>query len=243
GSTDDDTVALVVARKPRANAAFVADGWEVDATAIAPSHDDALAVRTQWSYGKGSTAGLVVTVTDARRRRAWATFEPFGDAAASSPAPTAFDLPDRPRPCSAAERAATPRVDLRAVPDATERNERAALADGRRLVIVGETVAKGFTGVTPILSLVGVDVVAHGTPASPCAAAHVARSLTGAPQATAILSGDLKHAWLFRAADRPAAPRRLGTSWPSMEYRPMSCRYEPGVKLSDAGPLLPTRSP
>jgi hypothetical protein len=78
-------------------------------------------------------------------------------------------------------------------------------------------------------------------------AAWDAFTLGGGPQATAILSGDLTHSWLFRAA--PAEPasspgRRGDASSPggatsgqlvrAIEYRPMTCRFDPSVKVPEA---------
>src|SRR6185503_2951337 len=94
--------------------------------------------------------------------------------------------------------------------------------------------------------------VLHGPPSSPCVAAWDAASISapGSPQVTAVLSGDLAHAWLFRlgSAETPAPPPRTGapgaTPTPAapraqsdlkiVEHRPMTCRFDPSAKVPDA---------
>jgi len=92
--------------------------------------------------------------------------------------------------------------------------------------------------------------VLHGTPAAPCVAAWEAASPAHATPTGlyAILSGDLVHSFVFRAvgsgADAPAAggagragrapePTRPSAEPSSIEYRAVTCRFDPAAKVPD----------
>lgn len=126
--------------------------------------------------------------------------------------PTQLSLADRPNRCTAEERAKTPRV---VVP---------YHAGTRHPLIVSE-------GNEPPRAFLTMAAVLHGTPQSACAAAFDAEPVSLEGQATvrserAILPlDDLEHAYLFRVVNRP------GAQDPRVEYRLMSCRFDPGVEL------------
>jgi hypothetical protein len=73
--------------------------------------------------------------------------------------------------------------------------------------------------------------VLHGTPEAPCAAAlevDVVRTGTErvADERGLLLMDDLEHAWLLRRIDHPETGGRV-------EYRSMSCRFEPGLEIPE----------
>jgi hypothetical protein len=239
-----------------------ADAWSLNATALAPKPDalpDLLA-HTDWSYGSGKAIGVTALVADPKRNRAWSTFQPFrgdGTMGPAEPLPTPFDLPAAPRPCKPLERASTTRFEA----PLTVRGE-VVFAGTRHPVLVtdlSQPAARSPTATLrkPLLLLTWGAVV-QGTPSSPCASGWDAFSFGGGTQVSAILTGDLTHSWLFRigaqepsaaTAARPGAGGASGgaaasgaqaaTSSPrellkTVEYRPMTCRFDPDAKVPEA---------
>jgi hypothetical protein len=114
------------------------------------------------------------------------------------------------------------------------------------LLIDGAASAKPASG-GDIGVLLTSGAVLHGTPTAPCVAAWEAGSLSRvSPAVSAIISGDLAHAFAFRAAGdagaaagagrpgRPAEPARPGAEPAALEYRAMTCRFDPSAKVPDA---------
>ncbi len=235
-TTGDYSSALLIALAPRAGATFVSEGREVVAKAIAPQHGDmSFIVQSQFTYlGKG-TAGEVVTVSDPRRGVAWADFNALREGAAAVPVPTVLDLGDRPRPCSASDRSTTARVEARVFTDtAGGKIERALFPGSGRPILVVEPQTKGAVGVSAPTALMEIGTIAYGTPKSPCAAGHVARGVRSSPFTAAIVTGDLKRGFLFRPVDHATTTKRDPRATAAVEYRPMTCRFDPGAKLPDA---------
>jgi hypothetical protein len=127
--------------------------------------------------------------------------------------PTLRDFGDRPPACSAGQREATPRVIARALPGT------------RHAVIISDPV-------DPPRAMLTGDAVLHGTPEAPCAAAfevEAVRSLAEQrPDERAIVVlDDLEHSWLLRRVDPGDGAA------PHVEYRGMSCRFEPGLEIPE----------
>jgi hypothetical protein len=85
--------------------------------------------------------------------------------------------------------------------------------------------------VDPPRAMLTGDAVLHGTPEAPCAAALEVDALRSIADRSAderglILLDDLEHAWLLRRVDHPESGSRL-------EYRSMSCRFEPGLEIPE----------
>jgi hypothetical protein len=174
-------------------------------------------------------------VSDPTRAEAWGHFIPFlGDASFGTPepVPTPFDLGDRPRGCTAAERADTPRTNVPFMVDG-----RPMFPGERHPVLVREPRAKNAVTVDEPFVLITSGSVLQGTPRAPCVAAWEAPAVGRAP-AAAVIQGDLAHAWLFRftaESARAAPPRRQDSEVvPALEYRAMACRYDPGARVPDA---------
>jgi hypothetical protein len=139
-----------------------------------------------------------------------------GDGALVDPpvsVPTMRSLGDRPNACSAGVRDTTPRVIGRVLPGT------------RHPVIISDAV-------DPPRAMLSGDGVLYGSPDAPCAAAlelEPVRSGTERPadERGIVLLDDLEHAWLVRRVEpqEAAAPR--------VEYRGMSCRYEPGLEIPE----------
>lgn len=197
-----------------------ADPWSIEAVAVAPPASGVgLAAHTDWTYG-GGQIGVTTVLAHAGRGRGWAVFQAFrgdGTLGAAQPLPTPFDLPDPPRPCNAAERASTARLEA----PMFLRGD--ALFPGTRHPVLvldaGSPTALGQS-----MTLLTSSVVLHGTPAAPCVAGWEANALGGAP-AVALIPGDLVHSWLFRAV--PSGDRS------TFEVRPMACRFEPAAKIPE----------
>jgi hypothetical protein len=235
-STGEYTSAIILALTPRPGATFVSDGRELVVKSIAPPHgDNPFVVQDEFTYLGKAIAGELIVVSDPRRGAAWAHFNAFREGAAPVAVPTMLDLGDRPRPCSPSERATTPRAEARVFTDtANGKVERAMFPGSSRPILVVEPATKGAVGVSAPTALMGTATIAFGTPASPCAAGHVARNLKGAQPSVAIVSGDLHRGWLFRYADHLAAPKHAPRPAAAVEYRPMTCRFDPAAKLPDA---------
>jgi hypothetical protein len=127
--------------------------------------------------------------------------------------PTQRDLAERPAACNAAVRDATPRVIARALPGT------------RHAVIVSDPV-------DPPRAMLTGDAVLYGTAEAPCAAGfEVSTVRTSADRAAderaIVLLDDLEHAWLLRRVE----PADGGLA--RVEYRGMSCRFEPGLEIPD----------
>lgn len=197
--------------------------WELTATSVAPAAG-ALVVADEWTY-VGSALGFTTLVTDAHRDRAWGFYHPFrGDGTFGPlvPVPTQLDLPDRPRACSATERATTARME-----NPLSQGSQLLFIGTRHPVLVTEAPLKtpsaasgsqhapkvDAAGVSPAPPLGGDayvlltgSAVLHGTPASPCLAAWQAVGVARA-HVSAVIPGDLAHSWLFRPAATEALAR------------------------------------
>ncbi|MFT3773333.1 MAG: sialidase family protein [Minicystis sp.] len=194
-----------------------------------------LAAYTSWAWSPKAPVGVSEVVADAAHAKAWAHFVGFrsdGTFGPAEPVPTLFDLGDRPRGCSAAERASTPRVN---VPFTLE--GRPLFPGARHPVIVREPKPKNAVAVDDSLVLLTSGAVLQGTPSAPCVAAWEAPAV-GRNAAGAILPGDLAHAWLFRfSQDVPKSAGKRAEAAdpvPTLEFRQMSCRYDPAARVPDA---------
>ncbi len=240
--------------------------WEIVATSVAPAATGGLVVADEWTY-VGPALGFTTLVTDARRDRAWGYYHPFradGTFGPVMPVPTQLDLPDRPRGCSAVERASSPRME-------------APLFQGGQLMFVGTrhpVMVSEALGATPGAAarttggsprpapaspktapptggdaylLLTSSAVIHGTPASPCLAAWQAIGATRA-QVSAVIPADLGRSWLFRPAasepvakapkavkgGKPAKAARPVEQGSAIEVRAMSCRFDPTARPPEA---------
>ena len=220
------TTVLLARRPPAAGAP-----WGIEAVTVAPpsAQQRDLVTHTDWTYA-GKSIGVTSIVADPRRSRGVATFQPFrgdGTLGPAQPLPTPFDLPDPPRPCTAAERAATARLEALLL----LRGE--ALFPGTRHPVLVAGGAGPGSLAEPIVLLTS-SVVLHGTAAAPCVAGWEANALGRLPVG-AILPGDLAHAWLFRlATPPPAAPGAAASGAVAIEAHPMACRFDPTAKVPDA---------
>jgi hypothetical protein len=202
--------------------------WAWSAESALPSRaGSTLSTFTAWSSTSTST-GLMALVSEPSQGRAWAHvlgLRADGGFAPPEPAATLYDLGARPRPCTPAERASTARL---AMP--LKANGTLLFPGARHPVLVFEPHTKGTAAVGEPVVLLTSGAVLHGTPASPCLAAFQADGALRAPVAAAI-QGDLAHAWLFRAT--VDAPTSSATGRYTLEYRPMSCRYEPAAPIPE----------
>jgi hypothetical protein len=210
--------------------------WQVGATSLAPPAVAARLLSTQldWTYS-GKSLGVTTLVADPLRGRAWAEFHAFrpdGTFAPPVALPTQLDLGGRPRACTAADRASTPRFEAALV--AGESGE-GLLGARHPVLIVQPGGAKGSGGDVrepTLLSTAGV--VLHGTPSSPCVAGWEASDKEG--RAGAVISGDLSRAFLFRAVTPAASGQQLtarATRPDAVEYRPMTCRFDPSATVPE----------
>ena len=172
---------------------------------VAPAGAYNRSVGTWWTY-RGDDVGLTTHVIDVVASRGYAIFTPFtpsGALGAPIPVPTQLDLPSSLAACTEAERRSTPRVNAPFAPGT------------RHPVLVQGSVDEHV--------LLTEQAILHGTPEAPCVAAFHARQLRR-PGGTmvAIITGDLKRAWLFR--ETPSRNR-------SLDYRPMRCELSPGATL------------
>ncbi|WP_437969561.1 hypothetical protein WMF04_09770 [Sorangium sp. So ce260] len=200
--------------------------WAIDPVTVAPPAGRDRIVLTDWTYA-GRSIGVTTLVADPRHGTAWSIFQPFrgnGTLGPAQPLPTPFDLGGAPRPCSAAERAATARHEAPLFLGSE------ALFPGTRHPVV-VTDAAGPSGAPEVMVLLTASTVLHGTPAAPCVAGWEARAIGRAPL-SAILPGDLAQSWLFRAA--AGSSGASGADGTAVEVRPMSCRFDPGAKVPEA---------
>ncbi|UQA59197.1 hypothetical protein [Polyangium aurulentum] len=239
GTLDDDVgvpVTLLLAQRTASGA------WATTATSIAPgsTEDNERLTRIDWTYGAGAV-GVVAMTSEPVRGRASATFQPFrADGTLGPPValPTPFDLgAAAPRPCKAADRSATPRAEARLF----ARGD-AMFPGTRHPVLVQEPPNPKSPGGEPML-LLTAGVVLHGTPDAPCVAAWEAVGAMRVP-ISAIIAGDPSRAWIFRrvldveAPPDPEKPKKGPAKppvqrGPSLEYRPMSCKFDPGAKVPE----------
>ncbi len=134
--------------------------------------------------------------------------------------PMQIDTGEQPRSCSSAQRSDTPRVVVPFQPGTRHPIVVLDVEEPMRIMLTGQSVM-------------------HGTPESPCTAAFDAQivPVDGGPEAqgeVAILSlPELDRSWLFRRmGDDDGFPGRI-------EYRPMSCRFDPSVRVPAAVYKLP----
>jgi len=191
--------------------------WSFDAAGVGLPDPEAFGVVQviNISYANGQAA-LHVEELDERGRGAKARLFPLKAAGtlvgATTAVPTELDLPSQPRACSPAERASSARLVARGYPGA------------RHPVVVSDAVE-------PPRALLTGDAVLYGTRESPCAAAFEIHPVPGGSPDPGVTEGgillldDLEHAWLLRK------PRDFGAEGPRVEYRSMSCRFEPALEL------------
>jgi len=202
-----------------ARARMTNGAWAFDAASVGLPDPEAFGVAQliNITYFKGEAA-LHVEKLDERGRRAEARLFPLnaqGPVAGSPIAvPTELDLPATPAACTPAERTTTARLVARGYPGA------------HHPVLVTDAVE-------PPRAMLTGDAVLHGTKVAPCAAAFELHSAPGgapdpaAPESGLILLDDLGHAWLFRRS------RENGAEGARVEYRGMSCHFEPSLELPE----------
>ena len=218
-----DIVAILLGRHAQ-------DHWEISSLSLAPPRGDGpLMSHADWTYGSRSSIGMTSLTADRRRPRAWAVYQPLhgdGTFGPPEPLPTLYDLGDRPRPCSAADRAKSPRFEA-----IFSSRDEVLFAGMRHPVLVNEPPVKGAVGVSAPITLLTAGAIAHGSPASPCAAAWEAIGVAKSP-VSAVISGDLGRSWLFRVAGAQAKPGQI--SEPGIEYRAMTCHYDAAAAIPEA---------
>lgn len=206
------------------------DRWDINALALAPQRGDGpLISHADWTYGSRTSIGLTSLTADRRRPRAWAVFQPFRSDGTFGPTealPTLYDLGDRPRPCSAADRARGPRFEA-----ILSSREEVLFAGMRHPVLVNEPITKSAVGASAPITLLTTGAIAHGSPSAPCSAGWEAVGVAKSP-VSAVLSGDLARSWLFRVAIAPGKPGEPLA--PALEYRAMTCRYDPAAPVPEA---------
>ncbi len=204
----------------------------VTALALLPDRTASpLVATTAWSSLQ-RTSGVVALVADPLRARAWAHFvavRPDGGLGPPRAIATLHDLGERPRPCSAAERAASPRA---AMP--LKANGAVLFPGTRHPVLVFEPRVKSAAGAGEPSVLLTTGAVVHGSPASPCVGAFHAES-AGRAGLSAVIPGDPARSWLFRTTDGPppGEKKRADAKGPALEYRPMTCHYDPNAAVPD----------
>jgi hypothetical protein len=129
-------------------------------------------------------------------------------------APTQADLPPLPLPCSADTKRASARVVARLFPGT------------RHPVVVTDAVE-------PPRGMITGEAVLFGSAESPCAAAFEVLPVTAAgtepPPAERgiLLLDDLEHGWMIRQLREPGVERT------GVEYRTMSCRFDPSLEVPE----------
>jgi hypothetical protein len=211
-------------------------GWTYAAHGLLPQRTGtSLVAHTTWGWSAKAPVGVLTLVADPPHGRAWAQFVGFrGDGTffPAQPVPTSLDLGERPRACTPADRSGTPRA---AMPFKTRGGGAVLFPGARHPVLVFEPRAKNAVGVADPQLLVTSAAVIHGTPASPCLAAFQADSAVRGQLIGALIPGDPARSWLFRAGyDARATNKREAVAPPSLEYRPMACRYDPNARIPEA---------
>jgi hypothetical protein len=199
--------------------------WDLSAfaTGFERPADFGLVQHRDIAYAAGR-AGFHVLTYDAEAKRARGFVFPFRAAGpvvdTPIPVPSQRDAADPPKACPADEATKTPRV---VVP---------FQAGTRHPVVVVDASE-------PLRLLVTSGAVMYGTPDAACMAAldaEVVKTEIGAePQAErAILPlGDLEHSWLFRVLRGGDGQQN------SLQYRMMSCRFEPRTEVPAEAYRLP----
>jgi hypothetical protein len=129
-------------------------------------------------------------------------------------APTQADLPGLPSPCTAETKRASARVIARLFPGT------------RHPVVITDPVE-------PPRGMITAEAVLFGSAEEPCVAAFevvpVTSASTDPPPAerAIVLLDDLEHAWLIRK------PREPGVERNGVEYRTMSCRFDPNLEVPE----------
>jgi hypothetical protein len=200
-----------------ARARFDNGAWLFDAAGVGLPDPEAFGVLqiVNITYLNGQAA-LHVEELDERGRSARARLFPLnaeGPAVgAASLVPAELDLAPEPVACTAADRRASARLVARGYPGT------------HHPVVVSDAVE-------PPRAMLTGDAVLYGSRSSPCAAAfeiHAAPGGSpdpGVAEGGLILLDDLDHAWLLRK------PRDTGSEGPRIEYRGMSCRFDPSLEL------------
>ncbi len=218
-----DVTSILLARRAQ-------DRWDINALSLAPQRGDGpLASHADWTYGSRTSIGLTSLTADRKRPRAWARYQSFradGTFGPSEALPTLYDLGDRPRPCSAADRAKGPRFEA-----ILSSRDEVLFAGMRHPVLVNEPAAKSAVGVSAPITLLTAGAVAYGSPSAPCSAGWEAAGVAKAP-ISAVLSGDLSRSWIFRVASAQGKPGEAPSS--AIEYRAMSCHYDPAAPIPEA---------
>ena len=219
GHLGSEHVGLMLLGKGGALARARLDGaaWVFDAAGVGLPDPEAFGVVqvVNITYQAGQAA-LHVEELDERGRSARARIFPLRASGAvigtPSAVPTELDLPSQPVACSPAERATTARLVARGYPGT------------RHPVVVTDAIE-------PPRALLTGDAVLYGSRTAPCAAAFEIHPVPGGVPDPGVTEGgivlldDLEHAWLLRK------PRDTGSEGPRIEYRGMSCRFDPALEL------------
>ncbi len=232
--TDEWPAAVLARRAPGGTWSYTAEG-------LTPAPAGTLVALTNWAWSARAPVGVFALIADPAHAHAWAHFVGFrgdGGFLPAQPVPTLYDLGERPRPCSLADRTGTARVPI---PYFTQSGHAVLFPGARHPVLVQEPRSKSAVGIAEPLILITSGAVVQGTPASPCLAAFQADSASNpAAPVSAAIPGDLAHAWLFRASTDapPRAGRRAQAATQAatqaLEYRPMVCHYDPTAHVPES---------
>jgi hypothetical protein len=193
--------------------------WSFDAASIGLPDPDAFGMgqSVRITYLNGEVA-LHVELVDLKGRSSEAHVFPLRaegpPALAPIAAPVALDLPARPSACSTVARRSTTRVVASRFPGA------------HHPVVVTDAIE-------PPRALLSGEAVLYGSPEQACVAAFelnppsTAAAEAGITERGIVLLDDLEHAWLLRKV-RDAASERV-----RIEYRTMSCRFEPNLEVPE----------
>jgi hypothetical protein len=193
--------------------------WRFDAASVGLPDPEAFgmaqAVRITYLNGE---AALYVELVDLKGRSSEAHVFPLrGEGApVATPvrAPVGLDLGTRPQACPAAVRRSTPRLVVARFPGTSHP------------VVVTDPIE-------PPRAFLSGEAVVHGTPEQACAASlelnppSTVAAEAGISERGLVLLDDLEHAWLFRKMRDPATERTR------VEYRNMSCRFEPNLDVPE----------